>query len=281
MVERRLVALAAIGAATLVNTPATAAPRWDEGWSRVTILEASVTGGLAIGAYVGALAADGGAPRWVGPILFDRSVRNAARVASPSSQEAITAVSDGLLYGMLAAPFATAAVMWAVHDDRDAALQWAWIDAQALLFTDATISLSKNLLRRERPDASAAGCELRPLDPDCAKSVTKASFPSRHAGLSFAAASLLCSAHLRTPVAGTPADAFVCASALTVATAVSVMRVIADRHYATDIVAGAFIGAAYGWLLPALLHFHRRAPKVVIAPTPLPSGLGIAAVTTL
>jgi membrane-associated phospholipid phosphatase len=259
--------------------------KWDESWPRVSVVEVSVSAGLGIGAYVGAAVVDtSGGPRWTRAVLFDDGARDVLRVSSKAGQDRATGISDVMLYTLLAAPPIDAALSWGLQDDRDTALQLALIDAQAYLLTDATISLLKNVIRRERPDAAAAGCETRPNDPDCAKAVGKLSFPSRHAGLSFAAASLLCTEHLNLALVGAPGDALVCATSLAAATTVSLLRVVGDKHWTSDILAGAAIGGLYGWLMPTLLHFGRSSstaktttsdagPRLVsIAPVPLPGG---------
>jgi membrane-associated phospholipid phosphatase len=43
------------------------------------------------------------------------------------------------------------------------------------------------------------------------------------------------------------------------------LRMAADKHYATDVLAGAGLGAAVGWWLPAL--HERRAPQLAILPS--------------
>jgi membrane-associated phospholipid phosphatase len=39
------------------------------------------------------------------------------------------------------------------------------------------------------------------------------------------------------------------------ATSVAVLRIRADRHYTTDVLAGALIGTSTGFLLPKLGHY--------------------------
>ena len=47
-------------------------------------------------------------------------------------------------------------------------------------------------------------------------------------------------------------EAVVWATGLALATTTAVLRIAADRHYATDGIAGAAAGAFIGWLVPRL-----------------------------
>ncbi len=48
-----------------------------------------------------------------------------------------------------------------------------------------------------------------------------------------------------------------CVAMLVGATAGGAARLLADKHYATDVIAGAGIGLASGFLVP-WFHYHRR-----------------------
>ncbi|MBC7171208.1 MAG: hypothetical protein H5U40_02210, partial [Polyangiaceae bacterium] len=45
-----------------------------------------------------------------------------------------------------------------------------------------------------------------------------------------------------------------CASAMAMATTTSLFRVMADKHWASDVLVGAGVGLFAGWLLPWLFH---------------------------
>ena len=140
----------------------------------------------------------------------------------------------------------------------------------------------------------------RPSTPDCAVNPhydefcnkgSSSSFPSGHALLVATGAGLTCAHHLYLPIYGTPAaDAAACAvmSAVTVATAVT--RVMADRHYASDALAGIAIGFGTGFGLPWLLHYRgggaaaearaAEAPRFTLVPFGgrAQAGLGVVGV---
>jgi membrane-associated phospholipid phosphatase len=248
----------------------------DPGWP--TPVEIAIVGGVSGGAFLAtALIDDAGSRRWTHGFLFDDAARDALR-ASDSGQSTVSAISDAMRIGLLIAPLGTAAATFYLADAKTAA-QLVAIDAEAYALSMSTVALLKAVIRRERPDAAADHCELRPADADCAKRVAKNSFPSSHAADSFVAASLICTEHLSMKIVGHAWDAGICATALGAATTVSVFRVVADRHYVSDIVAGAAIGALYGALFPSLVHFHRRATTVTLLPMVTPVGATLSAAT--
>jgi membrane-associated phospholipid phosphatase len=81
---------------------------------------------------------------------------------------------------------------------------------------------------------------------------------SGHASLAFMAASALCVQHSRLSLYGS-ADAAVCPSALAIAATTSVLRIVADRHWATDVIAGALVGSAVGGVVSAV-HLGMNGP---------------------
>lgn len=106
---------------------------------------------------------------------------------------------------------------------------------------------TKYLFRRERPWAHFAEPPAGG-HPDSRESVL--SFASGHASLSFAlAVSMGSLASLR----GDDGKEWVWVSGLTFAAATSYLRVAADRHYLTDVLAGAALGATVGWVVPRLI----------------------------
>jgi hypothetical protein len=69
-------------------------------------------------------------------------------------------------------------------------------------------------------------------------------------------AGLVCSHHLNVPLYGNAyADAAACAIAAGAAVSTGVLRLVADRHYVTDVLAGAAIGAGAGFVMPMFAHY--------------------------
>jgi membrane-associated phospholipid phosphatase len=113
-----------------------------------------------------------------------------------------------------------------------------------------TMSVS-NVLTRKRPQD--AECQD---DPNCVRS-----FWSGHDANAFAAASLVCVEHGALPLYGGISDDVACGTALAAASAVGLLRVAADDHYASDVIVGAAIGGATGYLMPKLLHFRSKKSR--------------------
>jgi len=111
---------------------------------------------------------------------------------------------------------------------------------------------TKYLFRRERPWAHAGEV---PEGERMGSRDSTLSFASGHSSLSFSMAVTFGSlASLR----GDDGKEWVWATGLTMAAATGYLRIAADRHYLTDVLAGAAIGAAVGWTVPRLID---RRPK--------------------
>lgn len=65
---------------------------------------------------------------------------------------------------------------------------------------------------------------------------------------------------------------------IAVATGTAILRVAADRHWATDVIAGALLGGALGYAIPALhIAFASKKESVaVITPAISSSYLGLS-----
>jgi membrane-associated phospholipid phosphatase len=103
----------------------------------------------------------------------------------------------------------------------------------------------------------------------CGGASDNQSFYSGHAAASFTMAGLTCIHHQKLPLygGGWP-EAVPCIVMLTAASGTSVLRMFADRHWATDIVLGAGVGIFNGYFIPALLHYgfgSYKAPQVKTA----------------
>ena len=195
-------------------------------------------------------------PRWDSPILFDDSVRNALRASSESGRSRAAAFSNAA-YVLAAYPAIVDAIFltWLGRGQADAAFQLVLIDAEAVAITTILTTTMQRAVGRARPFLRE--CATNPkYDSDCAGSANSrnTSFISGHASLAFSAAATLCVQHSRLSLYGS-ADWAVCPAALGVATGASLLRVVADRHWTTDIIAGAVVGGAVGAVVSAV-HLH-------------------------
>ncbi|MCZ7679118.1 MAG: phosphatase PAP2 family protein [Sandaracinaceae bacterium] len=199
---------------------------------------------------------------WQGGILFDDATRGGLQLGSPSARQLAATLSDGLVLGLTAVPvLLDAAIMaWLVRGDPELMGRMILIDLQAHLRAGAHHHLqvrgrprAPHGARVPRGRAAAARrstCDSRP-DPEIAPE----SFFSGHTSLAFTSAALICLHHTELGLFGPEGDAATCATGLALASTVGILRILADRHYATDVILGAGVGILSGWLVPWLLHY--------------------------
>ena len=181
----------------------------------------------------------GGGCRWCESPAFDEAVRGALRW--PSSDAPGTA-SDVLAYG--AVPVAGLGVAFFVSGrDAKAAGVDALIAAESLALAGLAGEAVKLAVARRRPGAYESGAARASNDDT--------SFYSGHASAAFAVAtSFATCASLRGD-----GDAWVAwATGLPLAAVTGYLRIAADRHYLSDVLAGAGAGTLFGILVPRLLH---------------------------
>src|SRR6266496_32156 len=118
---------------------------------------------------------------------------------------------------------------------------------------------------RERPSVHFGRDPARRSDPD-----DNLSFYSSHTSVAFAAA---CAAGEVSTLRGYRSAPWVWGLGLSAAAAVGYLRIAADEHYLTDVLAGAAIGSAFGLAVPRLLHPREGraagAAQAVVVPIPL------------
>ena len=120
----------------------------------------------------------------------------------------------------------------------------ATVIAQALTTTAAVTSWTKVLFHRPRPFLyvpTATG----PVAPEDGRSM-----PSEHSSIAFAAAAAYASVLHRRGIAGN--HKLQIGALFTAAAATATLRVVARRHFPTDVVAGAALGFVIGWTVPAI-----------------------------
>lgn len=243
---------------------------WNEEHARVRPVEyvlAGAGGLAAIAEYT--WATPQGEPHWTGGILFDDAVRSALKVNSPSAREALWTAAGvvGVSEAVLTVGVDSVLVPW-LRGSTDVMWQLTWIDMESYALGSLVAITGYDTIGRARP--SWADCQKNPTLPDCVTSPT-ASFPSGHVAESFIAAGLGCVNHAYVPIYGSHLfDALACARDVVLASSVGVMRIMGDRHWATDVLAGAGIGFAAGYALPLVLHYashgRDRSAGLFVAP---------------
>ena len=186
--------------------------------------------------------------------LLDHGARDLLRANTASRRAGAARISDVGFRSLVLAPYVldvgTGAL--ALHRNADVAAQLALIDFEVFTIAGLTQLLGSRVLGRARPyvsDCPPEGCTGGPYR----------SFLSGHAMASFTSAGLMCVHHEFLPLFGGGAtDRWACAWAVVAASFTGTMRIVADEHWASDVLVGAGMGWLYGYYLPQLLHFHTK-----------------------
>jgi membrane-associated phospholipid phosphatase len=227
------------------------------------------------------------APRWIGPILFDTTVRHFFRGIPQGVRNETETASWVLWFALVGYPLAVDVPHAWVRYGRDVAWDLFWQDATALSLSGAVDFALRDSVARLRPGNTHC---LDHGGTDCLNSPEATrSFPSGHISETTTATALICAQHLMLHLYGGPWDGVTCGSAIAADTTVMILRLAGDYHWATDVLAGAALGIAFGWGVPLAMHLHghvstggpyREAPAMLLAPVPIPlnhgSGLGLA-----
>ena len=171
--------------------------------------------------------------------------------------------SDVLAYGAL--PAALLGGLWLsarAAGDGSAVLVDALAVAEAASVSFLLAQAVKELAARPRPYV-VAGRDL----PWASDRERYLSFYSGHTALAFSAAVAAATVAFRR---GYRSAWLIGAGGLAAAAVVGYLRIAADMHQLTDVLAGAAAGAAVGFAVPWLLH----PPRSAGAPAPLSVGLG-------
>ena len=226
--------------------------------------------------------------RWEGGILFDDAVRDVLTLKTRSAREEADTLSDYGWYFSEAFPVFDSLIAAGIgHGDWDTAWQLTMINTQSLLLTGLVARLLHAFVGRDRP--SAPDCRRDPEYGDiCTSRAATSGFYSGHTALAFTGAGLTCAHHKNLPLWGGGApDVVACALTLGTATATGVLRLMADKHYTTDIVASIAFGLFSGYVLPHWLHYasspksegtSASGTRIGLLPWLTPSGLGVQAI---
>jgi membrane-associated phospholipid phosphatase len=160
---------------------------------------------------------------------------------SPGADKA----SDYLVYATIAAPVG----LIASSPGNERAGRLALIYAETMALNMGTTFALKGIFARPRPylynDDPRIPAELRTSHG------ARRSFPSGHTANAFSSMVFFATVFERLQP-DSSARGWVWGGCLTAATTTGVLRYLAGRHYPTDILAGAALGAVTGWLLPKL-----------------------------
>jgi membrane-associated phospholipid phosphatase len=222
-----------------------------------------------------------------GPIGFDDDVRRALRADKLADRYMFRDASDVGLSLSVSWPFVGDALTtaWWYRGSRETAQEMALINLQTLAIVGAIQGATNVIVSRERPFGTDCGKGELPGDAiDCQNSFHYRSFFSGHSAFSFTGASLICVHHLENELLGPPWDALSCVGSYAVAATTASFRVVADVHYASDVLLGATLGTLLGVSVP-LLHYRKiggasRAigagmQELQLSLVPAPGGIGV------
>ena len=259
----RLVMLAALALITLAPARARAdqAPRHRLEWTFPSFRAEEYAAATAVSLlglsmeFRSARIPDGG---WNGGIGFDDRVRSGLRAESPAGRDRAARVSDVLWMATQWYPIVDSLVVPLATDrgNTKVASQMLLLDWQAQSFAFLVTRGFHRVIGRRRP--SHTGCEERRDGCPGDGNGGNASFVSGHTSMSFAGAGLACAHHQALPLYGGAWDPAACAIAVAAATTTGTLRIVADKHWTTDVMLGASMGFAIGYGMPTLLHYSMR-----------------------
>lgn len=193
-----------------------------------------------------------------GGIGFDDDVRKALRAGTLAARYRYRDASDVGLSLTVSWPFVVDALTtaWWYRGSRETAQEMSLINLETLAISGAIQGTTNVLVSRQRPYGPDCGSDELPGDAiDCVNSFHYRSFFSGHSAFSFTSAALICIHHFENELLGGPWDAVSCATGYAVAGATATLRVVADVHYASDVLLGAAVGTLVGYGVPL---FHYR-----------------------
>jgi membrane-associated phospholipid phosphatase len=244
---------------------------WDDAWPKFQASEYAYTAGIWTSYAILELAAPAiERPLWTSGLPGDVAVRGALVASTRAKREAAGDWSDALWIGGQVMVWIDSVAVPLFTDDWnfEVAAQLTLLNAEAM---GPTALISRFLHRtagRERPDKH--GCRQDPKYGFSCGLPDASGFPSGHTSAGFVAAGLSCAHHQHLGLYGHPAaDAGMCALMLTGSTTNGILRIVADRHWVSDVVAGALLGGALGYGLPTLLHYRYDGPLTRQGPAAL------------
>ncbi len=252
----------------LAGSPATdafAQSPYRRGWDR----DGWIGGSAAILGF-GAVALDkGNSPMTVEMIekLSRSSVNWFDRGATYNYSAALSTASDVLVYATIAAPFA----LLADPGIRDDAGTVGLMYLEVLAFSTALPIIAKGTVERVRPFVynSEAPLEQRLNDEP------RLSFFSSHTTHAFASAVFL-STVFSDFYPDSRWKAYVWAGSLAAAAGVGYLRYASGQHFPTDVITGALVGSAIGWVVPRLHRDEKGTTRIHVSPSADPLAIRVA-----
>jgi len=254
---------------------------WNPAWPSIHWAEYATAGSLFVVGTFGGLVIPQRVDGWTSDFLFDEAFAKRAAVGNRATRDTAVAIGDAFFYGLWAYPVIVdvGVSAMAVHRSWDVAWNMFWIDLQAYSITGTVSLLTQKLVGRRRPFVTKCADDPN-YDDDCGNpDGSSQSFISGHVSIAFAGAGLMCAhhAHLDLYGGGWP-DVLACSLSLLGASISGGARLVADRHYLSDVVVGGLVGLTSGYLMPELLHYRfglndepTATPKAAVSLLPMAS----------
>jgi len=228
-------------------------------WPRFRIIEYGLTAAVYVQlAFLEFRVKPPQEPRWSGNNDFDDAMRDAFRQRSTAGRERAGDISDPLPIILQGYPIIVDSILLPLVFDRgnwDVFWQMSMLNLQASAVQGMLNRIAIAVAGRERPSVEECRKD-EGYDKYCG-SGSRSSFFSGHTGGAFVGAGMMCAHHLHMPLYGGGAgDIIACALPLVTATTTGVLRLMADRHYMSDVLVGSAVGFFAGFGLPTLFHYR-------------------------
>jgi membrane-associated phospholipid phosphatase len=227
---------------------------WHPKWRRSDYWDYSLfCAGMGTTVYLQNFRSPPETPLWTSRLPLDEETRSALHGRSAKARHSADLVSDVLWYTPQLWPLVDATLVPTLGDNNNTDVAWelTFMYLETMFTALSLASIGQRFAGRARPDYQY--CES-PDKEGC--QANHASFPSGHTAGAMAGAALVCQSHGHLPLYG-PAwlDSAACGTAVTLAAGAGVTRIVADRHYLSDVIVGGALGFGVGYSLPILLHF--------------------------
>jgi hypothetical protein len=233
---------------------------WNRRWDRFTPAEGAFTTALTVGTYIvdRRLPNPGDAKLDFEVPVLDPGMRGLLRDRTLEGQEMWARWSDIGYRTMVLFPYVIDAgvVALGVHRNPDVAAQLFLIDLESFTLAGFAHHTISRLTSRSRPYRQDCADDGRSTRYTCGDVTDVRSFYAGHSSAAFTSAGLTCLHHQHLPLWGGGAvDAWACIWALTFASFVTLARLPADEHWASDSIVGIGTGWVFGYLMPRWLHY--------------------------
>jgi len=244
--------------------PASGASPYETSWSKDGWIA-----GLSVASGIGAIVvSQTPSPLTVVEInaLSRESVNRFDRSATYRYSENIANASDVLINAVVASPLALLAGEHVRDDWETFFVMYAEVIALAAILP----AYGKATVQRPRPYTYNPNVPMESKTTSDAKK----SFFSRHASMAFASAVFLSTAY-DDYYPDSHASPYIWIGSLLAASAVGYMRYSSGQHFPTDIITGAIVGSAVGYLIPRLHRADHGTPGLASTAAAF-SPLGVA-----